>query len=169
MQRTRLLIIGAGAVIVVALFLVLRPGGDDGEDAAAPATTTAETTTAETTTAETTTAETATTATEASPPPATPPPPAPQAAPKPAVIRIRIQGGKPVGGIARATVKKGRRVRLVVRSDVADHVHVHGYELMRDVVPGKPMQLAFRAKVPGGFEIELEDRGLQIAELDVRP
>jgi hypothetical protein len=154
-QRTRLLIIGAGAVIVVALFLVLRPGGDDDTDAAPP----------------TTTAETATTATEASPPPATPPPtaPPPVPKPKPAVIRIRIQGGKPVGGITRATVKKGRQVRLVVRSDVADHVHVHGYDLMRDVVPGKPMQLAFRATVPGGFEIELEDRGLQVAELRVQP
>jgi pyruvate/2-oxoglutarate dehydrogenase complex dihydrolipoamide acyltransferase (E2) component len=158
MQRARLLIIGAGAVIVVALFLVLRPGGDE-DEAAVPATTT--------------TAETATTETEASPSPATPPPtappPKPKPKPQPAVIRIRIQGGKPVGGITRATVKKGRQVRLVVRSDVADHVHVHGYDLMRDLVPGQPTQLAFRATVPGGFEIELEDRGLQIAELRVQP
>lgn len=157
MQRTRLLIIGAGAVVIVVLFLVLRPGDDGDDDAAAPVTTTAG--------AVTTGAET----TPPPPPPALPPPTAPPPTPQPAVIRIRITGGKPVGGIARATVKKGRTVRLVVRSDVADEVHVHGYDLMRDVVPGKPMQLAFRATVAGGFEIELEDRDLPIADLKVEP
>jgi heme/copper-type cytochrome/quinol oxidase subunit 2 len=66
-------------------------------------------------------------------------------------------------------VKQGRQVRFVVRADVSDHVHVHGYDLMHDVAPGKPAQIAFRATVPGQFEVELEDRGLQIAELEVRP
>jgi hypothetical protein len=161
MQRTRLLIIGGAAIVVVVLFLVLRPGGGDDEDAAAPVTTTADTTA--TVPADTT----ATVPEETTAPP--PPPPPPPAAPKPAVIRIDIKGGKPTGGIARATVKKGRQVRLVVTSDVADEVHVHGYDLMRDVAPGKRMVLEFRATVPGGFEIELEDRGLQIAELEVEP
>ena len=58
---------------------------------------------------------------------------------------------------------------LRVRSNVADHVHVHGYDLMRDVAPGKPAELTFRATIPGRFEVELEERGLQIAELTVRP
>jgi hypothetical protein len=56
-----------------------------------------------------------------------------------------------------------------VRSDVADHVHLHGYDLMRDVAPGAPAQLVFTADIPGRFEIELEDRHLQLAELEVRP
>jgi hypothetical protein len=60
-------------------------------------------------------------------------------------------------------------VRLLVRSDVADHVHLHGYDIFRDVAPGAPARLAFRATVPGRFEVELEDRGIQIAELQVTP
>jgi hypothetical protein len=158
MQRTRLLLIGAGLVAVVVLFLVLRPGGDDDEAAPAAETTSAE---AETVTEADTTDETTPEATPTAPPP----PPAPTVA----TIQITIRGGTPVGGIRRASVKQGRQVRFVVRADVADHVHVHGYDLMRDVAPGRPAQIAFRATVPGQFEVELEVRGLQIAELEVRP
>ena len=54
-------------------------------------------------------------------------------------------------------------------SDVADHVHLHGYDLMANVAPGAPATIRFTADAPGRFEIELEDLGLQIAELEVRP
>ena len=166
MQRTRLLLIGAGLVAVIVLFLALRPGDDD---ESAPATTTAETVPlTETSSSE---AETVTEAdtTDETTPEATPTAPPPPPAPTVATIRITIRGGTPVGGIRRASVKQGRQVRFVVRADIADHVHVHGYDLMRDVAPGKPAQISFRATVPGQFEVELEDRGLQIAELEVRP
>jgi hypothetical protein len=56
-----------------------------------------------------------------------------------------------------------------VRADVSDHVHLHGYDIMRDVSPGRPARLRFRATIPGRFEVELEDRRLQIAQLEVRP
>jgi hypothetical protein len=48
-------------------------------------------------------------------------------------------------------------------------VHLHGYDVMVDVAPGKPARLRFKATIPGRFEVELEDRGLHIAELEVRP
>ena len=40
---------------------------------------------------------------------------------------------------------------------------------MADVGPGAPGTIRFTADAPGQFEIELEDRGLLIAELEVRP
>ena len=46
---------------------------------------------------------------------------------------------------------------------------MHGYDLMADVAPGKPVTIAFDATAPGRFEIELEDHKLPIAELEVRP
>jgi hypothetical protein len=142
MTPFRYLLIAAAAAAAVVLFVVLRPA--DEEEAAPPATiTTAVTTTAPTTT-------------EAAPP-------------EPATIRVTVRGGSPQGGIARVTVERGDRVRIVVRSDTADHVHVHGYDLMRDVAPGAPAQFAFVADLAGAFEIELEDSGIQIAELRVAP
>jgi hypothetical protein len=139
----------AGAAIVVGLFLVLRPDDED-EDGAGPpppATTTTGTTT-RTTTRTTTTR---------------PKPPAPT------TIRIVVRGGRVVGGLRRARLEQGERAVLVVQADVSDHVHLHGYDIMRDVSPGSPARLGFRATIPGRFEVELEDRKLQIAQLEVRP
>ena len=80
-----------------------------------------------------------------------------------------FRDGAPVGGIRRVTVARGRRIVLVVTSDVADHVHVHGYDIFRDVAPGAPARLAFRATLPGRFEAEMEDRAVQIVDLRVNP
>ena len=84
-------------------------------------------------------------------------------------MRVTVVGGVPKGGVVRESVDKGDRVVVLVTSDVADEVHVHGYDLMRDVAPGSPARIAFAATIPGRFEIELEDRGVQIAELTVNP
>ncbi len=46
-------------------------------------------------------------------------------------------------------------------------MHVHGYDLMKDVAPGKPAKITFVANIPGRFEIELESRGLQISDFEV--
>jgi hypothetical protein len=74
-----------------------------------------------------------------------------------------------LGGLRRVTIERNRRVRLRVSSDVSDHVHLHGYDIMRDVAPGRPAVIRFRARTVGRFEVELEDRSFQIAELEVRP
>jgi hypothetical protein len=84
-------------------------------------------------------------------------------------VRVIVRGGVPAGGVVRESTDKGDRVVVLVTSDVADEVHVHGYDLSRDVAPGAPARIAFPATIPGRFEIELEDRGVQIAELTVNP
>jgi len=90
------------------------------------------------------------------------------AEPKATVITIRIKDGKPVGGITRVTVRKPQRVELVVHSDVADEVHVHGYDLHQDVEAGGTARIGFPATIQGVFEAELENRKLQILELTVK-
>jgi hypothetical protein len=71
--------------------------------------------------------------------------------------------------VRKYSVRRGRDVVLVVRSELADHVHLHGYDLMADVGPGQPARIEFTADAPGLFEIELEDRHLLLANLEVRP
>ena len=148
-SRARLVLLAATVIAAVGLFLVLRP---DDEEPTQSATTTTETSTAtgttetETETGGTTTAET------------------------PSAVRIRIQAqGDGSGSIRRVTIERGQRVTLIVSADVADEVHVHGYDLMADVAPGSPARISFEASVPGRFEVELESRALQIAELRVNP
>jgi copper(I)-binding protein len=118
-------------------------GSDDSTTASSTETTT-ETTTTETTTNTTTTE-----------------------AEKPTVVSIVVVNAAPQGGIVRQTVNKGDRVVLVVKSDVADEIHLHGYDLSRDVTAGGTARLPFTATLPGRFEVELESRGVQIADLTV--
>lgn len=71
--------------------------------------------------------------------------------------------------ITKLRFKQGDTIRFRVRSDVADEVHVHGYDLMKDVEPGQTITFSFPASITGIFEIELESAGKQIAQLRVDP
>jgi hypothetical protein len=145
----RRVVVALAALALLGFGVLLASCGGDDSDAG--------TTTTETATTETATTETTTTNTE-------PPPP-----PKPTQIRIAVVNGAPKGGIVRESVDQGDRVVLVVTSDVSDHVHLHGYDVMRDVAPGRTARLRFKATIPGRFEVELEDRGVQIADITVQP
>ncbi len=90
-------------------------------------------------------------------------------APGPVMVDVTVRGGKPVGGIQRATATQGQTVAIVVHSDVADEVHVHGYDLHKDVEAGGTVRIQFKADVAGVFEAELESRSLQIVALTVKP
>ena len=82
---------------------------------------------------------------------------------------IVIRNGEPVGGIRELEYSAGDEVRFRVESDVADEVHVHGYDLMEDVPANGTVDFAFPAEIEGIFEVELEGRKEQIAELQVNP
>jgi hypothetical protein len=85
------------------------------------------------------------------------------------VTTIVIKHGKPVGGIADLTYNEGEQVRFKVDSDVSDEVHMHGYDIMKDVKAGGSVSFDFPASIEGVFEAELEGRKEQILELTVNP
>jgi FtsP/CotA-like multicopper oxidase with cupredoxin domain len=137
----RLAVSAAAAAVIVVLFVVLQPSDDD-EAATTPTTATA-----------------AATTTQA----ATPKPPRPE------YVEVRARDLKPVGGIKKIKVTKGDTVRIAVISDQAEEAHLHGYDLSRDIGQGKVGRYRFKADIDGIFELELENAGVQIAELRVEP
>ena len=140
-------LIAAGLGLIVSLYFALSPGGDDN---AAPTTPTA----AQTTTAATTTEPQVTTTAPAEP--------------QAVQISVSVPGDK-APTVKHFTIKQGSQVVFVVKSELADEVHLHGYDLSADVAPGEPATIRFKANAPGLFEAELESRSLPIAELEVRP
>jgi heme/copper-type cytochrome/quinol oxidase subunit 2 len=164
LQRAMIVLAALGALLIA--FVVFQGGDDENPSSTTSAQTTATqqpTTATETATTETET-ETGTTETETVTTETTTTEP-----PEPEEETIRVVDGKPQGGVQTLTFEKGERVRFKVESDVADHVHVHGYDLMMDVSPDKDARFRFEATIEGRFEVELEDRGVQIAELEVTP
>jgi hypothetical protein len=82
------------------------------------------------------------------------------------VIEIFFADGEVEGG-GRHRVALGDQVTLRVTSDVADHVHLHGYDVLVDVAAGEPAELTFEATIPGVFEAELEDSRIPLVELEI--
>jgi heme/copper-type cytochrome/quinol oxidase subunit 2 len=85
------------------------------------------------------------------------------------VPTIVVKNGKPMGGVRNLTYNKGEQIRFKVESDVSDEVHVHGYDIMKDVKAGGSVSFDFPANIEGVFEAELEGRKEQIIELTVNP
>ena len=72
-----------------------------------------------------------------------------------------------MAGGGRIEVVRDADVVLTVTADVTDEVHVHGYDLFAVVTPDAPAVVDFVADIPGIFEVELEDAGTELAELEV--
>ncbi len=142
-------LLAVAAIILVAAFTALRPSAEDPE-------TTAETPTT-TPTAAQTPAEPGETATAT---------PTPTPSPKPTVDPGPVLTGNAVRTIR---VDKGETVRFRVRAPEDEEVHVHGYDISRDVKAGQTARISFKATIDGIFEIEFEHSGTEIAQLRVDP
>ena len=148
------LVVGAIVVLVVA-YVVFSGGSDDSnKDPAQPAATQSTDTTA---TATSTGATSNSTSTATAPATAPPPP------------TVRVVDAKPQGGVQKLNFNKGDQIRFRVVSDTADEIHVHGYDLMKDVPKDGSVTFSFKGSIDGRFVVELEGHGEQIAELDVQP
>jgi hypothetical protein len=82
-------------------------------------------------------------------------------------IEVGYAGGSITGG-GRRSAALGQAVVIKVTSDVADEVHLHGYDKKADAAPGTVATITFIADKPGIFEVELEKKGLKLFELEVK-
>lgn len=72
-------------------------------------------------------------------------------------VEITIDGREVVPAPSRTRVAEGATVRLVITSDIANEVHVHGYELYEDLPAGRATTLEFTADQTGLFEVETHE------------
>ena len=82
---------------------------------------------------------------------------------------VVVQGAQPVGGVKDVTFKKGGTVDLTVKSDTADEVHFHGYDVHKDVAKGGSVHFRFPASIEGKFIVELENHKQTLANVTVAP
>jgi FtsP/CotA-like multicopper oxidase with cupredoxin domain len=147
-RSQRLTFLGLAAVIAVAAVVILvvagGSGGSGGEQAAAP-------TAAPTATAEPQEASPAATAT---------PTAAATAAPGPLLTGATEQ---------EIDATEGDTVRFRVKAAEDEEVHVHGYNIEKEVPAGDTIAISFKATITGIFEIEFHHSGAVLARLKVEP
>src|SRR5215213_8539231 len=114
-RNQRIALVVAAVVVAASAFVIASPGGDGDDSNRAPRTTSSRGAD-----------ETATPETPAAP----------------GITRIAIRGGEVVGGPKKVTVTKGDRVRIVVTADERDDMHLHGYDIEKEVEPGKPARFS---------------------------
>ncbi len=84
------------------------------------------------------------------------------------VIEVVIDADGSVEVLSLPEVARGDEVTVVVTSEIADEVHVHGYDVYADLSPGIRTEFTFIADIPGIFEVELEGSHDLLFELQVR-
>lgn len=82
-------------------------------------------------------------------------------------VRLQYTGGRLGGDTGRAEVALGSTVAVVVTSDIAGEIHLHGYDRSVDVPAGGTATLTFTADIPGVFEVEMHGLGRQLVQLQV--
>ncbi len=97
--------------------------------------------------------------------PTTSPTPSPTTAVR--TVSVAYAGGQVTGTSGREEVPVGEQVVLRITSDVAEEVHVHGYDLEAAVPAGGSVDIPLTATIPGVFEVELHDSGKVLFQLRV--
>jgi hypothetical protein len=88
----------------------------------------------------------------------------------PPTQEIVIENGEPIGGVARIEGKKGDTIAFAVRSDIPEAVHVHGFDVTKNIDPRSATKFKFKAEFEGIFEVEAHHAGnIVIAKVVVSP
>lgn len=82
-------------------------------------------------------------------------------------VEVTVSRREVTGDTGRVLVAAGERLTIVVHADVADEVHVHGYDVTAGLAPGIPAELTFDVTVPGVFEVELHETGTVLLTVQV--
>jgi hypothetical protein len=88
---------------------------------------------------------------------------------EPEPISIVVKGGKPVPGPRIVKLKRDDPVVMHVVSDMADELHVHGYNLQVALKPNEPATLKFVARRTGRFSFELHKSGAELGVFEIYP
>jgi FtsP/CotA-like multicopper oxidase with cupredoxin domain len=64
---------------------------------------------------------------------------------------------------------QGDTVRFRVRHGEAEEVHIHGYDIKKELAANETADVSFKATIPGIFEVELEHSGTPLGRLKVEP
>jgi hypothetical protein len=150
-RQQRFVLLGLAVLVAVVAAIVAGTGGGDDEGVIDTRTQT---------TPSTATTPTATTTTPAR---------TTEAEPVQADPTIVVRDGQPVGGVRRLRFRKGGDIVFVVRSDTAGEIHLHGYDIAKDVKAGGSVRFDVPAKIDGRFEVEIEETATPIAEIEVVP
>jgi hypothetical protein len=79
------------------------------------------------------------------------------------------EDGRPAGDVQTFRAQRGDTVAFLIDSAVAGTAHLHGYDLPWDLTAGNEQVFSFEATAVGRFPLEMEETGVPLGYLEVRP
>jgi len=80
---------------------------------------------------------------------------------------VTLKAGKPEGSVQRVSTKAGEPAVLMVTSDQATELHVHGADRYVDVPANQPTAVDVSQSAGGSYEVEDHNSGALLAQLRV--
>lgn len=85
------------------------------------------------------------------------------------IFDLEIKDGKLASGQSVIQVHRGEQVVLRFKSNTADELHLHGYDLYARITPQEIAVLEFSANRTGRFTLELHEAQTELGALEVYP
>jgi plastocyanin len=83
-------------------------------------------------------------------------------------IVVTVTGNKVSPAPATVDLGVGEKLTLTVTSDHADQLHIHGFEVEKDLVAGKPLSVTVTGEQPGVYEVETHHPELRLLKIAVK-
>ena len=83
-------------------------------------------------------------------------------------ITVSVRDGKVMPKPHRVEVPLGSEIRLQVTSDVDDELHVHGFDVEKELEAGRTTTVELQADQAGLYEVETHETELELLQLEIR-
>lgn len=83
-------------------------------------------------------------------------------------LAVTVRGKKVTPAPSTVDLKVGERLTLTVTDDQDNVLHIHGFDIERNLVAGQPLTVTLTGKQPGTYEVETHHPELRLLKIAVR-
>jgi plastocyanin len=83
-------------------------------------------------------------------------------------LAVTVRGKKVTPAPSTVDLKVGEKLTLTVTDDQDNVLHIHGFDVEKNLVAGQPLTVTLTGKQPGTYEVETHDPELRLLKIAVR-
>jgi plastocyanin len=83
-------------------------------------------------------------------------------------VSVTVKGKQVTPAPATVDLGIGETLTLTVTSDTANVLHIHGFDVEKELAAGKPLTVTLTGKQPGTYDVETHDPELRLLKIAVR-
>ena len=89
-------------------------------------------------------------------------------APDGRTLSVRVKGRQVTPRPSTVDLAVGERLTLTVTADRDNVLHIHGFDVEKDLVAGRPLTVTLTGRQPGTYDVETHEPELRLLRIAVR-